>query len=214
VYLNGDRLYTETGKNLYVYSLSQFSSPIATYRLSGWCSSGIIVDKRLYLGGDEKLHIFEVSASSTEPLNRVTVIETKDWVSKILRVGQELLLGQRKGYFEVFKIKSSTITHTHRFTEGDHINDIIPIDDSHYLLAAAEGLLKTTKNRLINHYHKGKNLRSLCHVTDSLYLLGLVDDGLILWNEQTDQLLSKICDDTVSSIKRVMTTNNYIIKTF
>ena len=76
-----------------------------------------------------------------------------------------------------------------------------------------KGLLKTTKDQLINHYHKGKWVRSLCHVTDSLYLIGFYWDGLILWNEQTDQLLSKICDDTVLSIKRVMTTNNYLIKT-
>ena len=101
VYLNGDRLYTERGKNLYVYSLSDFSSPIATYPLGGKCVSGIITDNRLYLGGwTKKLHIFEVmTTSSTQPLKRVTVIETKDWVSKILRVGHELLLGQSDGYF-------------------------------------------------------------------------------------------------------------------
>jgi hypothetical protein len=82
------------------------------------------------------------------------------------------------------------------------------------LVAALEGLLKTTKDQLINHYHKGKWVTSLCHVTDSLYLVGFYEgDGLILWNEQTDQLLSKICGDRVLSIKRVMTTNNYVIKT-
>lgn len=36
---------------------------------------------------------------------------------------------------------------------------------------------------------------------------------MILWNEQTDQQLHKICYGTVLSIKRVLTTNNYIIKT-
>ena len=73
--------------------------------------------------------------------------------------------------------------------------------------------MKTTKDQLIKHYHKGKSVRSLCHVTHSLYLVGFRDDGLILWNEQTDQLLLEICDDSVFSIKRVLTTNNYIIKT-
>jgi hypothetical protein len=82
------------------------------------------------------------------------------------------------------------------------------------LLAALEGLLKTTKDQLINHYHKGKLVRSLCHVTHSLYLVGFRDDGLILWNEQTDQLLSQICGGGVFSIKRVITTNNYLIKTY
>ena len=100
VYLNGYRLYTERGKNLYVYSLSDPSSPIATYPLGGWCYSGIIAGNRLYLAGEKKLHIFEViTTSSTQPLNPVTVIDTKDSVYKILRVGHELLLGQGYGYF-------------------------------------------------------------------------------------------------------------------
>jgi hypothetical protein len=99
VYLNGDRLYTERGKNLYVYSLSHLYSPIATYPLGGQCKSGIITDNCLYLGGGNKLHIFEVTASISQPLKQVIVIDTQDWVNKILRVGQELLLGQLKGYF-------------------------------------------------------------------------------------------------------------------
>ena len=52
VYLNGDRLYTDRGKNLYVYLLSDLSSPIATYPLDCRSKSGIITDNRLYLGGD------------------------------------------------------------------------------------------------------------------------------------------------------------------
>ena len=52
-------------------------------------------------------------------------------------------------------MKTSTITHTHKFTEGSNIYDIIAIDDTHYLLAAENGLLKTTKDQLINHYFKG-----------------------------------------------------------
>ena len=83
-------------------------------------------------------------------------------------------------------MKTSTITHTHKFTEGSQILDIIAIDDTHYLVAGYRGLLKTTKDQLINHYHQGKWVRSLCHVTDSLYLVGFYEDGLILWNEQTD----------------------------
>jgi hypothetical protein len=110
-------------------------------------------------------------------------------------------------------MKTSSITHTHKFTEGDDIRDIIAIDETHYLLAAYRGLLKTTKDQLINHYHKGKSVRSLCHVTHSLYLVGFGGDGLILWNEQRDQLLSQICGGRVLSIKRVITTNNYLIKT-
>ena len=77
VYLNGDRLYTERGKNLYVYSLSDLYSPIATYPLGGQCFSAIITDNCLYLGGGyEKLHIFEVSDSISQPLKQVKVIDT------------------------------------------------------------------------------------------------------------------------------------------
>ena len=38
------------------------------------------------------------------------------------------------------------------FTEGDSIYDIIAIDDTYYFIAAQKGLLKTTKDQLINHY--------------------------------------------------------------
>jgi hypothetical protein len=76
VYLNGDRLYTERSKNLYVYSLSDISSPIATYPLGGGCYSGIITDNRLYLGGWKKLHIFDVTTSISQPLKQFKVIDT------------------------------------------------------------------------------------------------------------------------------------------
>jgi hypothetical protein len=47
----------------------------------------------------------------------------------------------------VFEIKNSNITSTHWFEEGCHsIRDIVAIDDTHYLLAADKGLLKTTKD--------------------------------------------------------------------
>jgi hypothetical protein len=99
VYLNEDRLYTEIGDNLYVYSLSDLYYPIATYPLGGTCRSGIITDNRLYLGGKKKLHVFEVSTFISQPLKQIEVIDTADYVNKILRVGQELLLGQNGGYF-------------------------------------------------------------------------------------------------------------------
>jgi hypothetical protein len=43
-------------------------------------------------------------------------------------------------------MKNSNIMSTHWFIEGWHIYDIVAIDDTHYLLAAEEGLLKTTKD--------------------------------------------------------------------
>ena len=94
VYLSGDRLYTAgEDETLYVYSMSDHRSPIATYPLGGWCYSGMIIDDRLYLGRDFKLHVFKVSTSLTQPLTPVTEITTKHYVNKILRVGNEFLLG-------------------------------------------------------------------------------------------------------------------------
>jgi len=96
VYLWGDMLYTEANDTLYVYSLGDLTSPTATYRVSQ-CYSALITDNRLYLGGYYELHIFEVNSSLTEPLTRVTKIikeiPTESTVEKILRVGDDLLLG-------------------------------------------------------------------------------------------------------------------------
>jgi serine/threonine protein kinase len=89
----GDRLYTAADKTLHVYSLSDLTSPIATYPLGGNCDSALITENRLYLGGWCNLHIFEVTPSLTEPLTPVTQIPTKTYVTKILRVGDDLLLG-------------------------------------------------------------------------------------------------------------------------
>jgi hypothetical protein len=76
-----------------VYSLSDISNHSATYPLGGRCASALITENHLYLSGDKKLHIFEVTPSLKEPLRPVTKIPVKDWVRKILRVGDDLLLG-------------------------------------------------------------------------------------------------------------------------
>ena len=93
MYLWGDRLYTEADKTLCVYSFSDLTSPSTTYPLGDKCYSALITDNRLYLGGVSKLLIFKVTPSLTEPLTPVTNIPTKDAVNKILRVGDDLLLG-------------------------------------------------------------------------------------------------------------------------
>jgi hypothetical protein len=79
--------------------LNDLSSPFATYPLGSLCYSGIITDNRLYLCADEKLHIFEVTTSINKPLIVFTIIDTASYVAKTLKVGQELLLGEGKGYF-------------------------------------------------------------------------------------------------------------------
>ena len=69
---------------------------------------------------------------------------------------------------------------------GFNIRDIIAIDDTHYLLACDNGLLKSTKDQLIKHYNKGREVSSLGHITDSIYLVGFRDYGLIVWDEEKD----------------------------
>ena len=46
----------------------------------------------------------------------------------------------------MFDIKNSNITSSHYFEEAGYIHDIVAIDDTHYLLAAFKGVLKTTKD--------------------------------------------------------------------
>jgi hypothetical protein len=111
VLLSEDRLYAATTDILYVYSMRDLISPITTISLER-IYSGIIIDDRLYLGGIKNLLIFKVTTSLNQPLESVKNISTKKGVLKILRVGSELLLGELDGYFEVFEIKTSCITHT------------------------------------------------------------------------------------------------------
>ena len=131
------------------------------------------------------------------------------------KVGQELVLGEFDGYLQVFNIRKLEITHTQQFEEEiGRIYDIIAIENSqHLLLAGYRGLLKATQDQVIKHYFQGQQVISICHAGDSIYLVGFYNDGLIVWNEQTNQQLFQICQDIVCSIKRVGNTNTYIIKT-
>ena len=89
---------------------------------------------------------------------------------------------------------------------------MIAIDDTTYLLATLEGLLKTSKDQLIKHYLKVKYVESLCHITDSLYLIGFYYAKLIIWDQQKEQKMYHFGEGNVLSIKRVMNTDNYILK--
>ena len=76
-----------------MYSLDDLTSPSATYPLGYKCYSVLITENRLYLGVVCELLIFGVTTSLTEPLKLVTKIRTENSVAKILRVGDDLLLG-------------------------------------------------------------------------------------------------------------------------
>jgi hypothetical protein len=94
IYLSGDRLYTVADMNLYVYSVSDPTSPVVIYQKEvGYTLSGIIADNHLYLGGFKKFWVYEVTTHFTQPLILVKVVQTKESVYKLLRVGNEILLG-------------------------------------------------------------------------------------------------------------------------
>ena len=93
VYLSEDRLYTVANETLYVYSMNKLKSPIATYQLASDCDTGMIINERLYLGGHRSLCVFKVTDSLTRPLKQLKYISTYRDPNKILRVGNELILG-------------------------------------------------------------------------------------------------------------------------
>ena len=132
----------------------------------------------------------------------------------MMQVGQELMLGEWAGYLQVFDIENLVITNTQQFEETGLICDMIPIENSEQLLLAGwKGLLKaTTKGQAIKNYFQGKGVESICHIAESFYLVGS-SYRFIVWNEHSDQELFQICQDRVFSIKRILTTNTYIIKT-
>ena len=153
MFLSGDRLYAAAEETLYVYSVSDHKSPIATYELSDWCFSGIITDKHLYLSVNKKLYVFEVTNSLNQPLlppKIIDIISGPRTIRKMLRVGDELIFGEFI-YLRIFNIETCKITSTHFFKEAYCIDDIIAIDETHYLLAGRNGLLKTTKDQIIKH---------------------------------------------------------------
>ena len=69
VLLSGDRLYTSAEQTLYVYSLSDFTSPIATDRVYYNCWSGLITNDLLFLGeGSSNIIVYKLSRSIAYPL--------------------------------------------------------------------------------------------------------------------------------------------------
>lgn len=89
-------MYLAADKTLYVHLMSDLTSPIATYELNDVCKACIIADNRLYLGGNKFLHVYQVNNYSltSEPLEEVTKLEPKWSILKIIRVGNELVLGE------------------------------------------------------------------------------------------------------------------------
>ena len=77
--LSGDRLYTTAQETLHVFSMSDFTSPIATYELPGCYFPFLIADNRIFLNGfnNRSIIIYEISTSLTQPLIQLAKIETR-----------------------------------------------------------------------------------------------------------------------------------------
>lgn len=75
--------------------LTDVTSPLATYDLVDRCNSGLIADSRLFLdgGNSNKIIVYEIQISLTDPLKKVACIETKNYIRKMIKLGQELVLG-------------------------------------------------------------------------------------------------------------------------
>jgi hypothetical protein len=122
----------------------------------------------------------------------------------------------------VFDLNKYAITSSHEFSYlGFTIHEIVAIDDAHLLLGTNEGLKKAKKDQILKHFYEGRNVSNICLIADSFYLLGLnnfskhdLKEQLCVWDEHTGEELYHIIQDPIWSIKRVMTTNTYIIKSF
>ena len=91
---------------------------------------------------------------------------------------------------------------------------MIGIDENQYLLAITIGVLLASKERVIKKYKSFFHATSLCHYTGSLFLVGN-HHYLQVWDYLRGEMLFDIdrCSYPIASIKRVLSTDNYIIKT-
>lgn len=209
---HGDRLYTQAAQSLLVYSLADLRAPIASYTLEiNGRSSGLITNNHLYMTIDNLFLVYKLNSSESEPLQLVAQTYTIWEVSKILRVGKTLLLGENFGFLEIFDLKTRKITHKSEFDEGGEIIDMVAIDEERFMLATIKGLLKVTKDQVIYHYFRFKTVNSVCACDTSgfstRYLLGLRNQSLILWDDSTCEHLLEISLHRVYSIKRLLPTS-------
>jgi hypothetical protein len=74
--------------------------PIANYQVfgEGWIIPKLIDGNHLYLSESRNVRVFEITSSLSQPLKQLPDIITNSWVSKMLRVGHELLLGEENGH--------------------------------------------------------------------------------------------------------------------
>ena len=88
----------------------------------------------------------------------------------------------------MFSINTGTITQTRKIKETDLIQNILVIDKTHLLIAHSKGLLKANQEKIVAKYYQNNDVRTLCHISGSVYLVDIFGfgKGLEVWNEQTD----------------------------
>ena len=67
---------------------------------------------------------------------------------------------------------------------------------------------------MVAHYYQRDTVKTLCHISDSIYLVVVgSEEWLFAWNEQTNTELFSVHYYSVTNIKRILSTNSFIIKT-
>ena len=96
-------------------------------------------------------------------------------VKRVIDIGNaSIALAFKSGAFQVFGAEPFNFTSSAVFEEAKGgINDIISINPDEFLLAIDNGILHTTKTRVIKHCNQGSNYAtSISNIRDTFYLLG------------------------------------------
>ena len=97
-------------------------------------------------------------------------------------------------------LKKKDFVSSHRFEQGSHINEVSQIIlGSQYLLGTSKGILHSSRDTLVKHYFEGTKITALCHIRNTLYLVG-GRDNLFVWDLQEDKRLKYISTDYICSI--------------
>ena len=81
------------------------------------------------------------------------------------------------------------------------------------MLATKDGLCKTTREQMLAQWFKGEVTNTVCHLSDSMFLVAFKLNKLIVWDEALNQQLLEICTYSVVSIQRVhVYANTFLLK--
>ena len=107
----------------------------------------------LYLSIWKTLYIYQLQESAHQPLKYLTYLNASDDIYKMVIFGSDLIMGEHDGYLEFVDLNKKGFASSHRFEQGSHINDVLPIIlGSQYLLGTNKGILLTSRDTLVKHY--------------------------------------------------------------